>query len=146
MEIDIKEYLSYSDLKEIAREQMSVLVATHLKDEESVKRIISNTAYELIYKMVDDVLDSKLEELLRDKVAELVGSMTTYNIFNKPDAWSRETNTAYDILRKAVLDNEKRIQEIVNNNIDGQALAVMKEDIREIVRDKVLEYYHAEVV
>ena len=145
MEIDVKEYLSYSDLKEIAREQMSVLVATHLKDEESVKRIILNTAYELIYKMVDDVLDSKLEELLRDKVAELVGSMTTYNIFNKPDAWSRETNTAYDILRKAVLDNEKRIQEIVNDNIDGQALAVMKEDIREIVRDKVLEYYHAEV-
>ena len=146
MEIDIKEYLSYSDLKEIAREQMSVLVAAHLKDEEAVKRIISNTAYELIYKMVDDVLDSKLEELLRDKVAELVSSMTTYNIFNKPDAWSRETNTAYDILRKAVLDNEKRIQGIVSDNIDRQALAIMKEDIREIVRDKVLEYYHSEVL
>lgn len=145
MEISIEEYLSFSDIKEIATEQLRTIISNQIKDEESVKRIISNTAYELIYKMVDDVLDSKLEELLRDKVAELVGSMTTYNIFNKPDAWSRETNTAYDILRKAVLDNEKRIQEIVNDNIDGQALAVMKEDIREIVRDKVLEYYHAEV-
>lgn len=85
--IDIDEYLSENERKEIAKEAFKDACIGKFKDESEVKRIISNSAYDIVYDLVDKQFDIKLETILKDKVHEIVTNLTAFNIFKKPDAW-----------------------------------------------------------
>ena len=141
MEIDIDDYLTYEDKRRIAQEEFTRLCRGVMCNEGEVKRIISNGSYDVVYKMVDSTLNEKLEQLLTDKVVSLIGGLSTYHLFKQPDAWDRDTNTAYDILKAAVIENRHVIKALVDSNIQSQALEVLKAECYNVVKEAICEHF-----
>jgi len=113
MNIKIEDYLDGDEIKEIAREAVSANFSKHFIDEKSVERILSNLAYDLVYQKVDEVGGQALNEYLPSKVKEIIEGLTEFNLFKKPDAWSRESNSGYQILERALLENKELISQKV---------------------------------
>lgn len=137
----IDDLLTENERKEIAREAFKEACIVKFKDESEVKRIISNSSYDIVYNLVDKQFDLKLETILKDKVHEIVTNLTTFNIFKRPDAWSQETNCGYQILNRAINDNKELIYNIVKDNIPDNVVKSIKEDLKYYIQEAVNNYY-----
>ena len=116
-DIKFEDYLSDDEIKAIMREALRDKVNHYLKD--NFERMLSNAAYYVVWKEVDTVIDGTFKTQLEAKVQKQMSSFSEFNLFQKPDAWSRETNSAYKLLMQSI-DNNKhlldaRVKEIVNN-------------------------------
>ena len=146
IEVQLNDYLGDDLIKEIIEDQIRVEIVKYFKSEESIQRILNNQAYRIVYKMVDESLSDSVENLLEDKVLEIVNNLTEYSIFQKPDAWSRDTNGAYDILKSAIDSNKDRIKAIVEDNIETQVLRSLKSSLKEHLTDAIQDIFTREAV
>ena len=140
--VNINEYITNDELREIAKEEFATACRQHFENEEAFKRILANTAYEIVYDIVDKRFNSNLEEQLTNKVVEIIKSLNEYSVFKKPDAWSRETNSAYDILKQAIIANKGVIEEVVRENISRNVVDDLKENIKCHISEAVLEHFN----
>ena len=139
--MNIEEYLTGSEIQDICRDEIRKQVGKHLCDQNNLQRIISNQAYEIVYKMVDESIDGGLEQLLKGKVIKIVDNLSEFNVFKTPDAWSRETHSAYNILKKAIDSESDNIKRIVSENVESQALAALKSDLNDYIVDAVKDLF-----
>lgn len=141
LEINIDDYITEEEKKQIAKETFQQACFMHFKDEDSVKRIISNSAYEIVYKMVDEQFHFGLDLTLEAKVVEIINSMNWFHLFKKPDTWSRESNSAYQILEKALLDNKELIERNVKEHLPEATIQAIKADLKEYIQNAVNRHY-----
>lgn len=107
--IDFNEALSQEEMHDIAKEQFILALRGHFANEENFKRILSNLSYNMVWDKVDEVAGSTIEEYLPEKVQSIINDLSIFNIFKKPDAWSRETNNGYQILEECLRENKPLI-------------------------------------
>ncbi len=135
--MNIEHYLSNDELKEIARTEFADMVRKHLSDEDSIRRVLSNAAYGTVYKVVDDHFGDDAKAILEDKVITLISKLGIFELFRKPDAWSRETNSAYDFLQKTIASNRPLIEDKVIDILNNEIASVAKDDIKEVILDSI---------
>jgi adenine-specific DNA methylase len=115
MEIKVEDYLSEKEIKQILTDAIKDKCSTYL--ENNFERMASNAAYYVIWKSVDEVIDGSFEEILKGKINKAMTNFNEFNIFQKPDAWSRETNSAYKLLMQSIADNkhllDDRVKEVI---------------------------------
>jgi hypothetical protein len=141
LEINIDEYITEEEKKLIAKEAFKEACWLKFKDEDTVKRIISNSAYDIVYRMVDESFNMELEYFLQDRVVELVKNLSEYHLFKRPDAWSRESNSAYQILERALIDNKGLIESVVKEKLPEATMQAIKADLKEYIQDAVNRHY-----
>jgi hypothetical protein len=142
LEINIDEYITEAEKKELAQEAFKEACMLKFKDEDSVKRIISNSAYDIVYRMVDESFNIELEYFLQDRVVELVKNLSEYSLFQKPNAWSRESNSAYQILERTLIDNKELIESTVVEHLPEATIQAIKADLKEYIQDAVNRHYN----
>ena len=141
MEINFSDYLTEEEQKEIVKECFKDQCKESFKNEKNLQRIIFNQAYNIVWKMVDEVFDNSLENLLKEKVKIIIEGLSEFTIFKKPDAWDREPNNAYNFLQKCIEENFSRIKQIVDENIDKETLKELKIDINDRISECVSAIY-----
>jgi hypothetical protein len=141
LEININEYITEEEKKLIAKEAFKEACWLKFKDENAVQRIIENSAYGIVYKMVDETFDKNLTTVLTDKVQHLILNMQQYNLFRKPDVWSREPNSAYQILERILLDNKDLIESTVVEKLPEATIQAIKADLKEYIQNAVNRHY-----
>ena len=141
MEINIEDYLTDYDIKDILKEEIRDSVKIHMKDENNIKRILSNSAYEIVAQMVDEIFNDDLENILTIKVKSIIDNITHFTIFKEPSAWDREPNNAYKVLQKEIESHFGRIKEIVKESIDTETMKKLKENIDDKIQDAIYEIY-----
>jgi hypothetical protein len=141
LEINIDEYITEEEKKLIAKEAFKEACWLKFKDENQVQRIIENSAYGIVYKMVDDTFDNNLTIVLTDKVQHLILNMQQYNLFRKPDVWSTEPNSAYQILERALIDNKELIESTVRDNLPEATMQAIKIDLKDYIQGAVNRHY-----
>lgn len=138
IKVNIEEYLDEDELKAIAKDQFIYMLSAHLKDEKSVERILSNLCYQMVYDKVDEVAGVTMEEYLPKKVEKIIRNLTNFHLFNKPDAWSKETNSGYQILEKTLIDNKdlisQRVVESCKNAPDDFFYELSSEAILHVIK------------
>lgn len=141
MELNIKDYLGEDELKEIVHNEVRNLVSSYLREDGGVERVISNSAYHVIWDAVDEVFDREAHDVLKEKVVEQIRKLKGFNIFNKPDAWGRESNSAYQVLERIVLSKKDMMENKVNSvigELDEQYLKdLFEENFTEIILGKL---------
>jgi len=142
LKIDVFQFVDEDEFKDIAKYEFSKCCEKFFENEDNFKRLVSNVAYDIVYKLVDKQFNSRLDEVLTDKVTDLISSLSMYNIFNKPDAWSKETNHAYDIYRKAIVDNKDLIAEVVKETIPFATVEALKDDVKSYVQEAVSNHFN----
>jgi uncharacterized protein YbcC (UPF0753/DUF2309 family) len=117
MNIEISDYMSESEIKAIMAEAVKDKCKSYI--DSNFERMVNNAAYHVIWKSVDEVIDGTFKEQLEHAVQKQMKSFSEFNLFQKPDAWSRETNSAYKLLMQSVENNkhliDERVKEIVVN-------------------------------
>ena len=144
MNINIDNYLGDDEIKDIITSEMRDLVKKHLSDENNITRIISNSAYQLVYKMVDETFDQSLSSMLTEKVGEIVSNLSEHAIFKAPNAWDREPNYPHKILQKAIADNTQKIKDVVAEQIPALTRTRLKENLSEHIKDAISETLFSE--
>lgn len=119
MNFNIESYISESDMRMIAEDEFRTLVRSHLRDENNFKRILTNLAYDMVWDKVDEEASETIREFLPRKVQEIIGDMSEFSIFKKPNAWDQEVNSGYQILEKVLLENKPLITSKVVESIQS---------------------------
>ena len=113
MNINILEVLTEEEIKQIAKEQLAKHFSSVFRDEKQTERILTNTAYEIVHKMVDSTIDEELDSLLSKKVKKIVAGLSTFEVFKEPNAWDRQSNSMYKILERELLARKSEIGDVV---------------------------------
>ena len=136
VEINIDNYLSEEDKKEIAANWFRDVLAAQFR--ENPERIISNAAYFSISQECDKIVP-EFQDLLVQKVKEVITKLTAHTVFNKPDAWDRDGNSSYHLLKSVVVSKRERLENKVNKIIDELNPSITDIDIDYELRQMILK-------
>lgn len=119
MQIDITEYLSKEEIKDIFVESVRDHITGLTRDE--LYKILSNTAYELVFKKVDEHLKNthgvSLETHLSNKVFELIVNLNSFNVFRASKDFAGHINKSY---------GQVKLDEAVEKNLDTLNATIKK--------------------
>ena len=132
---NIEDYLTDTEKKEIAMQVWKEKLSA--KFEKDQERIISNAAYQIVSTMCDEVVPN-FNSLLVEKVKGVITTLTAHTVFNKPDAWDRDGNSSYHLLKSIVASKKERINNKVDNIIDGLNPSLTDIDIDYEIRQMLL--------
>ena len=108
-EINISDYLSEQEMREIAIEQFKN--SLKMRDEKTIERIFSNSIYREVENQIDRALPWTMKRYLEDKIPKIINNISFCDIFNPPSVWDNEKRVGYREL-EAVINNSK--QDILN--------------------------------
>ena len=100
MEINVANYLSDEDIKDIVTAEVTNVARSWAK--ENTERVLSNSAYSLVFEAVDATMDGKAYATIREKALEAINSLGKFDVFRTANAWERETSGAFEVLKRAV--------------------------------------------
>lgn len=135
IEINIYDYISESEIKEIIKESVRDVVSRQVRT--NMERIITNSAYDVVWSAVDDAMDGKAVEILNNKVLSIIDGLNEFNVFRKPDAWGRDSNSPYDMLKKAVENNVDVLEEQVRNKMTTLSKSEINAIAKEVMKEKL---------
>jgi hypothetical protein len=111
MTINIDDYLSEEEKHRIAKEVFTEQCRKRSADD--FERIITNSAYHVVWDSMDEFCDKSVMAKLRNKVRSIIDDLTAFNIFRQPDAWHGRENTPYAVLLESVRENTPLLNEKV---------------------------------
>lgn len=137
MEINVQDYLSEDEMKEIAKDVWADQCRHKL--EKDKERIISNEAYSCVFKMVDEVFGENLNQILTEKIVEIIKDMSSFSVFRVKNAWDRDESVAQKVMCQVVEENKHILKDTVvaqmlNAKIDDEMVA---EAVREVIVNKL---------
>lgn len=140
MEIDISQYLSEEDKKRIAEEEYrSVIRSVVAVDKE---RILSNAAYTVVQKMIDEQFGEDMNTILVDKTIAIIQGMSDFNVFKRKDAWDKDESKGYKYLQDAVESNkgliEDKVAEIIQSLDASDFHYKLEELMYQVVENRLL--------
>ena len=117
MEINIDDYISEEERKRIAEEEYRSVIRNYVNVDK--ERILTNYAYRVVQKLVDEAFNEDLNQILVGKVEKIINDLSAYSVFKRKDAWDKDESKGYKYLEQAVDKHkdlvEDRVVEIINN-------------------------------
>lgn len=117
MEINIDDYISEEERKRIAEEEYRSVIRNYVNVDK--ERILTNCAYRVVQKLVDEAFNEDLNQILVGKVEKIINDLSAYSVFKRKDAWDKDESKGYKYLEQAVDKHkdlvEDRVVEIINN-------------------------------
>ena len=139
MEIKIEDYLSHSQMEEIAKEEFRKIVRSKLDSEKTISRIIGNAAYYKSYDILDNSLPEDWQEEVRSNVEKIVKEGKSYNIFRYNWSDNRPESEASRVVEQAIKDNKDKIIEQVNEIVSNK----VKEDSGTFIDRLIDSFYNS---
>lgn len=115
MEIEINDYISEDEKRQIVIEAFTEQCRN--RSAEDFERIISNSAYNVVWQAVDKCLDDNATEMLSEKVVKIIHELSFFSVFQRPDAWDRVDNQAYGVLMDVVRSNKDGLNDALEFGI-----------------------------
>lgn len=121
MEINITDYLSHEEIKEITQDEIRVQIREHFKNEENARRLLSNLAYQIVTDEVDKIVPNHKEELVA-KVVELIGKKDlSYHLFDFDTyGGGKARSLGAKIMEEAIRENKQLIKDKVIETIQNR--------------------------
>jgi hypothetical protein len=144
MEIEVKDYLSESEIKEIVQQELRLKVRQQF-DLNNIERIFSNSAYHIVWEEVNKSIDYDVTEFIKNKVIQIINELSEYSVFrDKGDyIYGRDKNSiAQDYLNQYVEENKNIIKDRVieiMQGLDSEKLNDQLYDlIYQVVEDRII--------
>lgn len=125
MKIEIEKYLEASEIEDIIKQNLSDEIKKIIKDNE---RVLSNEAYRIVEKMVDESLNGELTTIIQGKVKDIVSDLSSYSVFRGPTSWDKSESAGYRIVEDEVRRREKDIRKIISNKVSNQLTRIESEE------------------
>lgn len=140
LKIDINDYFSKEEIKEIAEHELRSAFREQFRKETDVERVLANLSMEYIHALVAEQWDGDFDELLRKKVREAIENGVGYHVFRRKDAWDRTESPAVAILDEECKSSRPIIRECVEKHIREYPFHELeKEEIGDVIYDVIME-------
>ena len=119
MEINITEYLSEEEIREICKEEIRLKIRKSFEDKD-LERLIGNSAYTKAYDLIDEHITVEHKKEIVKKTNEIINDIGSYEIFRYDYFTKKPESTASRIVDDAVNANKELIKEKVNSVIEAK--------------------------
>ena len=119
MDIDIKDYLSQEEIKDVCKNALYQKIREDMRCL-NINDIIANISNADVEAMVDAYVgeDDFCKTEIPKKVRNAIESISAFTVFRKADAWERKSSVAQDILDEECRASrpliKKRVEQIIN--------------------------------
>ena len=101
MEINIQDYLSESEIKNMVSEEARGLINQKLRNME-VDTWVTNVSYKYVWKIIDEIVPD-FDREIRDRVKKVIDDLSSYSVFKSSrDPYDRHQSVGQSILEEAV--------------------------------------------
>lgn len=126
MEIDVKQYLSEDEIKEIAKDEVRNVIRKHFNSEEDAKRILCNASYQIMFDEIDKIVPNS-RDIIKEKTIQLINKSSKeydYKVFHD-GGYGGKSTLAYQYIQEAVKENkdifkEKIKQTMIDKDLDNE--------------------------
>ena len=142
VEFEVSDYLTPTEIKKCIMEGSSRGTTRHI-DERNFERLISNSAYQIVWEDIDNIMKEKgidLNDMLVKKVINIIENLSSYNVFHDGDVLSKKSY-GMCMVDEIVKDKKPLIEERVEQLIKEYSLYSnnFKDDIKEVVEEQILK-------
>ena len=123
MNINIEDYLTEEEIKEIVKEEFRDKIKESLR-RNGVTTWIANMGYKNVLEIINTEIP-EYETLVKEKTKEVIEGLSSYSVFRKADLVDREDSLGQKYLEKSVEENK----EIINNKVIKIFNELGKQDI-----------------
>ena len=116
MNIDFKDYLSDSEVKEIVSDTLREEVRKHFRDEENAKRLINNISHQIIWDEVDNILPNSKQTII-DNVVKTIKEKEDMSFYVFYNGDYGKKSLGYQIMEETVKENKEVIKENIAKTI-----------------------------
>lgn len=136
---ELYNYLSEDEKKEIATRVFEKSVAKYT--EKDIDRCLSNFGYDIVVKAINKNIDDDCEKLIIENTKKVLGDVSSYVVFKKPDAWDRDSSKAYDLLQKCTEENKDILDKKVKEIFSEISLDLIRREISSVIRNVVMDAF-----
>ena len=136
MNINIKDYVSEEEIKDIIGDEIRRSVRHHMNTEAELSRIITNISYKELWKQIELEVPN-CEKTLKEKTIERIRNISDYDIFRRKDAYGAEDSLAVKLIDECVKENKDIINDKVKNIFNELSNSDLKYDIQGILEEYI---------
>lgn len=141
LKINIEDYLSELEIKEIAKEELRYNFRQLFRKEADIERVLSNISHEFVFDLINSQCDCDLEQILKDKIKEtLQNKDILFYLFRRKDAWDRSESPMIKIIDEEVINSRPLIKEMIEKHIEKYPFNELdKNEIVDTISDVIEE-------
>lgn len=128
--INLMDFVSEGEVKEAVQDEIRHCVRRVYSKENDMQRLVSNLAYEFVFKMVDEQFEGKLADLLRANIERVINDMTNFEVFR---------GAGTQILEEEVAKRRSLIAERIEKIIKDYPFDDVKAEIGALVYECVMD-------
>lgn len=141
--INIDDYLTNEEIKEIIGEEIKENIRINIRDNKSITTFLNNLSYKYVWEIIEDEVEKKLDgiakEVITEKVVEIIKKLSSYDVFRSGDYFNKKS-IAQKILDDAVEENKEILQKKVKEILEKEYLGIQaREEMAEIVSNAIYE-------
>lgn len=127
MQINITDFLTNEEQKEIVKEAFRLYCEE--KFQTDYERIFTNSAYEIVWKLVNEIHDGNVETIIAQKVKELIAELGAFTVFGSKTIYEKEDSEGRKAINRAIKDNRGAIEKAVLKAVSE----IGKDDVLEVI-------------
>lgn len=135
MNINIEDYLSDDEIKQIVKEEFRNKVQENLR-RNGVKTWIANLGYQNVLEIINTEIP-EYESLVKEKTKEAIEGLTSYSVFRKKGLIDDEDSLGQKYLEQAVENNKEIINQKIINIFNELAEEDIFYEIENIISEKI---------
>ena len=136
MEINIKDYLSEEEIKDICKEEIRNSVKKIFCNEREITRIITNLSYYELWEEIEKEVPN-CKEIIKEKTIEQLNNISSYDVIRKGSLYDEKNSVAQDILENCVKENKEIIENKVKKILNELSETDIKYDIQGIIEEYI---------
>lgn len=137
MKINIEDYLSTEEIKEIVKSEVRFSIQKHIHEQKDLERILYNSVHQFIEDKAGELLPEDLDVTLAAKVVEVVNGLSSHTVFSPPDAWDRAATKGWKLLQLAVNESDALIKE----RVEQLVRELKPEKVMELMEDVIYQVF-----
>ena len=136
MNINIMDYLSNEEIKEICKDELRCNIRKIFSNEKETTRIITNLSYYELWKEIEKEVPN-CKELIKEKTIEQLNNISSYDVLRRKDIYESKNSVAQDILEECVIKNSDIIEKKVKCILNALSKTDIKYDIKGIIEEYI---------
>lgn len=136
MNINIMDYLSNEEIKEICKEELRDKIRKLFSSEKEITRIITNLSYYELWEEIEKEVPN-CKELIKEKTKEKLNEISSYDVLRKKGEFNSKNSAAQDILENCVIENKDIIENKVKEILNSLSKTDIKYDIKGIIEEYI---------
>jgi hypothetical protein len=141
IEIDVDEFISSDNIREICLDEIRMAIRKQFKSDSDTKRIIGNIGYEIIKNEIEKIIPNFTEMIAEQTTQICKAGIGTYTVFSKANGWGDKDSLGLTILNEEIENNrdiiKQKVIEVFNNISENDIGYVVGDIIKEIFTDKI---------